>query len=60
MQLRLVGLAMMCAGLHLAYSGSNISMIKLQFEMAISEDIPAGHICYIVLLIPAVVCNTWE
>ena len=40
-QLRLVGLRMLSMGLHLAHLGQNISIIKLQ--MAISEDLPAGH-----------------
>ena len=40
-QLRLVGLRMLSMGLHLAYLGPNLSILKLQ--MAISEDLPAGH-----------------
>ena len=40
-QLRLVGLRMLSMGLHLAHLGPNLSIIKLQ--MAISEDLPAGH-----------------
>ena len=40
-QLRLVGLRMLSMGLNFAHLGSNLSIIKLQ--MAISEDLPAGH-----------------
>ena len=46
-QLRLVGLRMLSMGLHLANFGPNLSIIKLQ--MAISEDLPAGHTRYIAL-----------
>ena len=42
-QLRLVGLRMLSAGVHLAHSGPNVSIIKHQ--MAISEDFPAVHTC---------------
>ena len=42
-QLRLVGLRMLFAGLHPTRLGPNLSITKLQ--MTIVEDIPTAHTC---------------
>ena len=42
-QVRVVGLRILSKGLHLALLRQNLSATKLQ--MAVSEELPAAHIC---------------